>query len=171
MRFPDLNALLAGISWAVVGAAATRFYMPECATQVFDIPICSGDAAEARRSLREAGFRQTGELSIGGSAWQAPDGFPVDVIESSAAWCADAVREAATNRDAQGNPVFLLPYLALMKFEASRVQDVADLTRMLGQASPESRNEVRQVFKKYQSEGLEDLESLIMLGQLEADNA
>ena len=165
--FPDLKSVLP-VSWAVVGAAATRLYMPERMTQDFDIVLCTADGLAARNALRLAHFVYLGELSIGGSSWKSPTGFPIDVLENDAPWCKTAIADAQQNRDPQQNPVLPLAYLTLMKFEASRPQDIGDVTRMLGQASPEQLAEVRAVFARYLSEGDgEDLESLILLGQLE----
>ena len=79
--------------------------------------------------------------------------------------------EAQTNRDGQGLPVLPLPYLILMKFRASRAQDVADITRMLGQAGEVQLNAVREVFERWLPGNDEDLESLIALGQLEFHSA
>ncbi len=56
-----------------------------------------------------------------------------------------------------------------MKFQAGRVNDIADITRMLGQAGEPGLNAVRALFRQYESEGLEDLESLVVLGRLELD--
>ena len=60
-----------------------------------------------------------------------------------------------------------LPYLVLMKFQAGRVQDVADITRMLGQTRAETLAAVRRLFTALLPEEMADLESLIALGQLE----
>jgi hypothetical protein len=54
-----------------------------------------------------------------------------------------------------------------MKFQAGRVQDLADVTRMLGQASDEALNAARDLFGQYSPADLEDLESLVLLGQME----
>jgi hypothetical protein len=54
-----------------------------------------------------------------------------------------------------------------MKFQAGRVQDVADITRMLGQAREETLAAVRRLFTALLPEEMADLESLIALGQLE----
>ena len=168
--FPDLSGVLS-VPWATVGAAATRLYMPERMTQDFDILVSDADAGAARTQLQNAGFVYSGELSIGGSSWKSPqNGFPLDVLEGSEAWCKEAVAEAQTNRDAQNLPVLPLPYLVLMKFNASRSQDIGDLTRMLGQAAPEGLARVRQVFARYVSESdRDDLESLVMLGKMELE--
>ncbi len=54
-----------------------------------------------------------------------------------------------------------------MKLWASRAQDVADLSRMLGQADDATLEQVRAVVRAYRDEDLEDLESLILLGKQE----
>jgi hypothetical protein len=59
-----------------------------------------------------------------------------------------------------------------MKFESGRAQDIADITRMLGQATPEQLATVRAVFKQWRTpDETEDLESLISLGRLEMISA
>jgi len=167
MHYPDFSQVFQNIGWAVAGAVATRLYMPERITQVIDILILAGDSQTAHLQLQEAGFQYTGELNIGGSRWRSPDGFPVDLLECDAEWCEDALREASYNRDAQGLPILPLPYLVLMKYQAGRAQDIADVTRMLGQADEASLSAVRALFSYYLPDEKEDLESLITLGQLE----
>ncbi|MCS6859067.1 MAG: hypothetical protein NZT92_01955 [Abditibacteriales bacterium] len=125
------------------------------------------DSAEARRKLKEAGFVYQGELSIGGSSWTAPDGTSVDVVEGTEEWWDSAIAEAQSNRDAQGLPILPLRYLVLMKFHAGHVQDLADVTRMLGQADDETLAAVRCLFARYPPDEQGDLESLIALGKLE----
>jgi hypothetical protein len=169
MQFPDLTAYLAPVLWAAVGAAATRLYMPERATNDMAILIRAEDAARMREQLAQAGAIYQAELSIGGSSWALPDGFPLDVIECREGWAMQALTEAQTNRDASGMRVLPLPYLVLTKFQASRVQDLADITRMLGQASEEQRSAVRIAFARWLPDETEDLESLIALGQLEME--
>ncbi len=164
---PDLRAVLDPILWAVVGALAARYYMPERTTQDLDIAVLDADAPEVRRRLQGAGFRYAGELAIPGSSWVSPEGRKVDVLELSAPWARPALEAAQRNRDAAGFPILPLPYLVLMKFEAGRLQDLADIARMLGMASPDQVDEVRALFRRYRPEDLEDLESLWMLGRLE----
>jgi hypothetical protein len=91
----------------------------------------------------------------------------VDVVECHEPWFAQAVAEAQHNRDLQGLPVLPMSYLVLMKFQAGRVQDLADITRMLGQAGEETLASVRAVFTRWLPGETEDLESLITLGRLE----
>ncbi|MBM3942121.1 MAG: nucleotidyltransferase family protein [SAR202 cluster bacterium] len=167
MQFPNLTQVLSPIPWAVVSGVATRMYMPERFTQDLDIAIMVEDASQARRRLAEAGYVHQGELSTGGSSWRSPQGVAVDVLEVREPWFSQALAQAQDNCDAQGLPVLPLTYLALMKFQAGRVQDLADVTRMLGQASQETLDSVRRLFVQYLPADLEDLESLIQLGQLE----
>ncbi len=171
MPWPDLTPLFGPIPWAVVGAAATRLYMPERMTRDFDIAVAVHDAAQARRRLAEAGYTQVAELSIGGARWQRAGERPVAEIEGRELWWDSALAEAQQNRDAQGLPILPLPYLALMKFQASRTIDLGDLTRMLGLADEASLAAVRAVFEQYAPDDLEDIESLITLGKLEIDAA
>lgn len=168
-QFPDLRPVLDPLPWGVVGAAAARLYMPERVTHDLDVLIRGADAEDARRLMAAAGFHPEGALTIGGSAWTTPDGFDVDVIECSDPWCDTALREARDNRDVTGAPIVPLPYLVLLKFRASRVQDLADLTRMLGLATPEQNLEVRRVLERWSPADLEDFESLTNLGRLELD--
>ena len=167
MKFPNLTALLVGVNWAVIGAAATRLYMPERLTNALDIFINAADAPIVRERLTQNGATYRAELSIGGSSWTLADGFPLDVLEGRDEWLSAALLEAQTNCGMDGAPVLPLAYLVLMKFRASRVQDIADVSRMLGQASENQLKEVRHIFAQFQSEDAEDIESLIILGQLE----
>lgn len=167
VRWPDLTQVLAPISWAVVGAAATRLYMPERATADLDVAVAGDYATKVRRRLEAAGFRYQGELSIGGSTWRTPDGVAIDVLELRDSWATQALEQAHDNRDVQGLPVMPLPYLVLMKFQAGRVQDIADVVRILGQARDDQLNAVRTLFAEFLPGDREDLESLICLGKLE----
>lgn len=170
MEWPDLTAPLGTIPWAVAGAVATRRYMPERRTRDLDIVVTVVDVAAVRERLSAAGYTFLGDLSIGGSTWRAPDGTEVDVLECGAPWCATAIARAYTNRDAQGLPVLPLPYLVLMKMQAGRARDIGDLAQMLGKAEPLALEEVRAIVGTFAPADLDDLESLIVLGQLEMGN-
>ncbi len=167
--WPDLSEILAGLPWAVVGAVATRAYMPERATQDLDVLVIASDAREIRTRLERAGFAKVQDLAIGGTTWRSPSGSLVDVIESAEAWVPEALRDL--RRDPQGLPVLSRPYLVLMKVQSGRAQDLADAARMLGFASEEERQITRVLFGRYLPDALEDLESLIALGKLEAGEA
>ncbi len=165
-KWPDLSPILKGIPWAVIGGVATRAYMPERATQDLDILIARADTKKVRERLLAAGFIYLQDLAIGGATWQSPEGQLLDIVEGSAPWLAEALKKLQA--DPQGLPVLSLPYLVLLKFQASRLQDLADISRMLGLASAEDRQATRQVFARWQPDELDDLKSLITLGDLEA---
>lgn len=167
VQWPDLSPILAPVHWAVVGAAATRLYMPERVTQDFDIAIAVSDADLVRRKLTAAGYIHTGDLSIGGSRWQSADGLQIDVVEGHEPWWPQALAEAQSNRDGQGLPILPFAYLILMKFNASRTIDLGDITRMLGLASEADRERAREIFRQYAPDDVQDLNSLIHLGKLE----
>jgi hypothetical protein len=168
MARPNLGGIFIGFPWSVVGAVAAASYMPERMTAGIDVVVLPGDVERASQLLTDAGFTRQGTLSIGGSSWLAPDGSPLDVIEGREDWWPAALTEAATNQDDRGDPILPLPYLALMKLVASRVQDIADVTRMLGRADPDALRRVRDVIREHAPELVEDLESLIALGRLES---
>ena len=167
MRWPDLAQALVGVPWAVTGAVAARLYMPERNTRDLDVLVLARDAEQVAVLLTNAGFTGAGRLAIGGSTWIAPDGTPVDVIEGEDAWVADALAEAGRNPDAQGLPILPLPYLVLMKLAASRLQDLADVSRMLGGADQAQLERTRATVREHAPELVDDLESLIYLGRLE----
>lgn len=171
LQWPNLTAVLAPLPWAVIGAAATRLYMPERLTRDLDIAVCVEDAETVYRQLSNAGYTLLGTLSIGGTRWQSPGGVPVDVIEGSDPWWPAALNEAQSNRDEQGLPVLPLPYLVLIKFNASRTIDLGDIARMLGLADEVALAQVRGVFQQYAPADMNDLESLIILGKLELDSS
>lgn len=56
-----------------------------------------------------------------------------------------------------------------MKLTAQRVQDWADVSRMLGWASDAELDRVRAVVARYSREDTEDLESLIFPGRKEQE--
>lgn len=93
----------------------------------------------------------------------------LDVRESDAPWAREAVKTPVTAPD--GLPVIRLPYLALMKMLASRGIDIGDSTRMLDGADEESLGQIRQIMGTYMSDAVDDLESLILLGRLEQEQA
>ena len=171
MRFPDLTPVFGSIKWCAVGAAATRLYMPERTTDDLDILVHEQDAAEAHSHLVAAGHVYGGGRTVGGNRWLSPTNFPLDVLYGSEPWVRAALTEAQTNVDGQRLPILPLPYLVLMKFTASRAQDVADITRMLGQADEARLTAVREAFERWMPGNDEDLESLIALGQMEFRSA
>lgn len=161
----NLNAIIQQSSFVVVGGVATRLYMPERMTEDLDILVLAEDAENLYQELISAGGQKISDLSIGGSSWQLTDGTLLDVLESDESW----VREAISNFNIapDGLPIIGLPYLVLMKLQASRGVDIGDLSRMLGGADETALLKVKRVVQQYLPDAVEDLESLIILGKLE----
>lgn len=167
MHWPDLSSVLGQTPFAVVGAVATRLYAPERSTRDLDVVVVPEDAAAVREKLHSAKWQSVGELSIGASFWRSPVGEELKVSQGRESWWPQAIAQAQENRDAQGLPILPLPYLVLMKFQSARTVDIGDITRMLGAADGSTLDETRTLFAEYVADGLEDLGSLIQLGQLE----
>lgn len=166
MKFwPDLRPILHGLRWAIVGGVATRAYMPERETQDLDVLIHHEDREDAIERLEAVGYVRVSRLAVPGYLFRSPEGVEVDVIFGEYAWIDDALRQM--RRDPADYPVLDLPFLILMKAEASRVQDLGDLSRMLGLAPPEELQRIRAVITRHAPHLKEDIESLIYLGQME----
>lgn len=142
------------VPFLVIGGVATRLYAPERVTDDLDV-LVSVDGAEVFY----------GQLECSGVGRVLPEGMPLDVLEEDAAWVAEALTVPEAGPD--GLPVIALPYLILLKMRASRGIDIGDLTRMLGAAGEADLERTRRVISTHLSDGEEDLESLIQLGQLE----
>ncbi len=164
--WPDLRPILHDLPWVVVGAVATRAYMPERATKDIDILVQYRNEEKALERLQTAGYQLVSRLTIvPGFSLHSPDGVEVDVILGDYPWLDEAL--ARPRQDPAGYPVLDLPYLILMKIESSRTQDLGDLSRMLGLASEEELARVRAIVNRYAPDAAEDVEALIYLGRLE----
>ncbi|HEY84094.1 MAG TPA: hypothetical protein G4N96_03135 [Chloroflexi bacterium] len=166
--WPDLRPILRNLTWAIAGAVATRAYMPERATRDLDILVHHRDGDDVLERLKIAGFQLVSPLTIPGFLLQSPNGVEVDVIFGNSPWIDEALSHP--KQDPAGYPVLDLPYLVLMKLEASRTLDLGDLARMLGLAAERELERVRNAVKRYAPDAIEDIESLIYLGQLELKN-
>ncbi len=153
------------VPFVVIGGVATRLYAPERVTDDLDILIEAKNAVTLAADLTGGGCEKLGNLSIGGSHWKLPDGMALDVLEEDALWAAEAIASPASAPN--GLPVIALPYLVLMKMRAGRAIDIGDLSRVLGAADEAALAETRRVVQKDLADGVEDLEGLIYLGQLE----
>jgi len=161
----DLKKYLGSVPFVVVGGLATRLYMPERMTLDSDALVRFEDMEEAEQALEQSGCEKTGPLTIGGSIWRLPSGDSLDLIASDEAWVEEAIGHAVTGPD--GMPYADLPYLVLMKLGSGRMQDLADISRMLGGASEKALDATRTVVQQFRRQDSEDLESLISLGRLE----
>ena len=153
------------VPFVIIGGVATRLYAPERVTDDLDILIEAKNAATLAANLTGGGCQKLGSLSIGGSHWRLPDGMALDVLEEDAQWAEEAIANPASAPN--GLPVIALPYLVLMKMQASRGIDMGDLTRVLGAADDATLAETRRVIQCNLADGVEDLEGLIYLGRLE----
>ena len=163
--WPDLRPVLHGIRWVVIGAVATRAYMPERATGALDILVRRQDGDEVRKRLEAASYTFVSQLAVPGFLFHSPEGVEVDVVLGDDPWLDEAL--ANPRQDPAGFPVLDLPYLVLMKMESARGRDFGDLTTMLGLASDEELASVRAVVARYAPTEMDDLESLIYLGRFE----
>lgn len=163
--WPDLRHVLQGIPWAIVGGVATRAYMPERMTKDIDILVRQADGEAAVARLQVVGYELVSQLAVPGCLLRSPSGVEVDVLFGSEPWLDDALAQPQT--DMAGYPVLGLPYLVLMKLNAMRAQDWADVSRMLGWADDAVLVKVRQIVAQYSPEDSQDLESLIFIGQQE----
>jgi hypothetical protein len=166
-RYPmaSLQTILKSAPFVVVGGVATRLYMPERMTLDIDILVKTEDRPVVYQDLNCAGAVQVGVLSIGGSQWRLAEGENLDVLEADGDWVEAAL--AQPNYSPDGLPIIALPYLVLMKLAASRVQDLADVSRMVGLAAEDELIAIREAVNLYLPTAREDLESLILLGKLE----
>ena len=163
--WPDLRPILQGIPWVIVGDVATRAYMPERATKDLDILVRQQDCDEVWERLEEAEYRYVSRLAVPGFLARSPEDVDLDVICGDYPWLDKAL--LYPRQDPAGYPVLDLPYLVLMKMGAVRVQDMADVSRMLGLASEEELTRVQAIVTRYAPDEADDLESLIYLGQVE----
>jgi hypothetical protein len=163
---PNLREIFIKTPFIIVGGLATRLYMPERMTLDVDVLIVKEDALIAEDELQKAGCQKQGILSIGGSTWILPNSTSVDIIMLDEPWIREAIQNPVIASD--GLPYIDLPYLTLMKFQSGRLQDMADISRMLCDANENDLKKTRTLFQHYIPDAIEDLESLILLGKLES---
>ena len=164
----DVGKYLGEVRFVIVGGVATRLYMPERMTLDTDVLILAGDLPQAENALEQAGCQRVGPLAIGGSSWRLPFGRNLDLIALVEPWVEEAIDAAVRAPD--GQPYASLPYLVLTKLASGRLQDLTDISRMLGAAQQDMLNDVRELVARYRPQEVEDLQSLISLGKLEYDS-
>ena len=162
---PNLVKYLADVPFVVVGGLATRLYMPERMTLDIDVLISRSRLPDAEKALRKAACRKLGPLTVGGSSWRLPDGASLDVLALSDPWVDFTLANPVHGED--GLPYVDLPSLVLMKLASGRVQDLADITRMLGGANKKDLRRTQEHVRKWRPQDTEDLDSMIRLGKLE----
>jgi hypothetical protein len=163
---PDLAAILGGIPWVLIGGIALRAYVPERSTLDVDIMIRAHDEVQAKAAFQTMGYAITGPLTIGGfTAHPSDGGPPIDVLTSTATWLTDALEHPTP--DPAGLPAMPRRYLLLIKLQAGRTQDLADVQRLLRGTSPEERAAMRAVIQGHAAELVEDYDALVTLADLE----
>lgn len=166
-QLPNLPAILQGTRWTLIGAMALRAYAPERMTQDVDILIHADAEPATRSAFVAAGYRIGGTLSIGGFTAIPADeeGYSIDVVASDAPWLDEALDHPSF--DPAGFPVLPRQFLVLMKLQAGRAQDVADITRLLRTADRDERALIRTIIARYAPDLVEDYDALVMLTDLE----
>ncbi|MBI4314750.1 MAG: hypothetical protein HY679_02360 [Chloroflexi bacterium] len=165
--WPDLREALKGIDWVLIGSVATRAYMPERMTKDMDVLVRYDDGEEVIGRLKKAGYTVVSKLAVPGYLMRSPEGVEVDVLFGKYPWLEIAL--AQREHDPAGYPVIGLPYLVLLKLAATRAQDWADVSRMVGWADDSALGPVREVVARYSPEDIEDLESMIFIGRKEQE--
>ena len=168
---------LDGLSYCIVGGQATRYYMPERTTIDIDYIIAPESFELATIRLEAAGFVADecdllfpdSRLGLNGRRF-ARDSIVIALITSNQDWLREAIADPPRPVGAQ-EPVVALPYLVLMKLDASRSVDQGDLTRMLGLADEKTLIATRDVVSRYLPSDLDDLGQYIEIGKLEMGQA
>jgi hypothetical protein len=164
---PDLHPILDSVPWVLVGGLALRAYIPERMTLDVDILIHERDAEVTRVAMLKAGYHVTGVLSIGGFSVQGgdPTAPPIDILTRADAWLDTALAQPVA--DPAGYPVLSRPYLILLKLQAGRTQDLADVQRLLAHVPYPERAIFRDIVERYAPDLVEDYDSLCTLADLE----
>jgi hypothetical protein len=163
---PDLGAILGATPWVLVGGLALRAYAPERMTLDVDIMIHTDDEAPVKAAFAAAGYTITGPLTIGGFTAHPDDGSaPIDVLTSTAPWLSAAFVQPTP--DPSGLPAMPRPYLLLLKLQAGRTQDLADVQRLLRGTSDGERSAMREIVTQYAADLVEDYDALVTLADLE----
>ncbi|HMO55756.1 MAG TPA: hypothetical protein PKA05_00395 [Roseiflexaceae bacterium] len=167
---PALHQILGSIPWVLVGGIALRAYIPERMTLDVYILVHQRDEERVRAAFLAAGYRVTGLLSIGGLSVQSVQASepPIDVLTRADVWLDDALAELV--HDSAGYPVLGRSFLILLKLQAGRTQDLADVQRLVAHTSAEERTAYLQLIRRESPELIEDLESLYTLADLEFGN-
>ncbi|MDQ2908537.1 MAG: nucleotidyltransferase family protein [Candidatus Eremiobacteraeota bacterium] len=150
--------------------------MPERSTKDIDFLVGADDFETAERRLRDAGYAAVAEhddlffansmLGLFGRAWRR-EGIRIDLISSRQEWVHDAL--TAESYDQTGLRVIALPYLVLMKLDASRGQDQADVERMLGRLNDAEVERIARIVDRYSGDpqAAEDVRQYAILGRME----
>jgi len=118
----------AGVPFAVAGGFAVIEYGYERFTRDVDLLVHAGDLSRAMKALRAAGFRGR-RTPIGARLRDEQTRVDVDLLGTS--FEGDERALARSRRGAGLLPVIPVEHLVLMKLEAGRSQDEADIVALL----------------------------------------
>jgi hypothetical protein len=90
---------------------------------------------------------------------------PIDILTRQDVWLDAAL--AQPGRDSAGYPVLGRSYLIMLKLEAGRTQDLADVQRLLAQTPAEERASTCKLVQQHIPELLEDYDALVTLADWE----
>ncbi len=173
-----LEDLFEGIAVCLVGAHAVNAFAPERTTQDIDYFTLPETYDEASDRLRAAGFvkRATdlaffqSQLALFGASWSHPQtNAKIDLRSSNAPW-AVAAFAAPPAVNTAGDRVIPIAFLVLMKLDAARSQDQADIARILGRLSSAEVENVIDVVARHAPHDptlLEDIRQYALLGTWE----
>ncbi len=160
----NLRAMIS-VPFAIIGGQATKAYMPPRSTLDWDVLVHRDDLDQAQADLQQGHAHTFASLTIPGFTCVLGGGELLDVIAGEAEWVADAL--AHPNHDETGQPLLALPWLILLKLQAARVQDLADVSRMLAWAKAADLDLARSAIGNFLPDASADFESLLELGRLE----
>lgn len=155
-----------GVSHAVIGGMAVSAYSPARMTEDVDFIIPAADEGV----LFDLGDRTTTFNGLAGDGItvfiSSPDGSetPVDFLLMD---LPDIAFE--NSKKIEGIPIVRPEVLIYMKIMSHRKKDEADIYAIVNSGQVDM-NAVKKFFKKYFPDQLEDLESDIMLAELESKN-
>jgi hypothetical protein len=156
------------VPYALIGGQATKFYMPERTTLDWDVLVDANDLEQARSDVENGGAVAMRPLTIDGFTCRLNNAVTLDVIAESGAWVVEALTAARCAASGSQDPVLALRWLVLLKLNAGRVQDLADVSRMMGCASDQDIEATQAVISQWLADASEDLDALIQLGKLES---
>lgn len=153
------------LRYVIVGGMAAAYYQPARFTEDIDLMVLAEASTKVEQSLRQAGWRQLGIISFGGSSWQSPNGELIDLLHAPDQSWVSAALDAPINTP-EGLPVIDLPYLLILKLAATRAVDISDIVGMLQQANELEKQRIRQIIATHRRDLLEDFDQFVAIAQL-----
>lgn len=154
------------LRYVIVGGMASAYYQPARFTEDIDLMVLTEVSITVEQALSQAGWRQLGIISFGGSSWQSPNGELIDLLHApDQSWVSAALDFPI--KTPEGLPVIDLPYLLILKLMATRAVDISDIVGMLQQANATEKQRIRQIIAAHRIdllEGFDQFEAIAQLG-------